>query len=107
MLCATGLGIQLLLFPDSLPDDEPSPASRFPKEPQLPKVTVTSSPQEIKAAFEAVAREQSSSNGSSAGAAGSGSSSMSQAADAGGSSGRARAGVTGSADSSSEVDVIM
>jgi hypothetical protein len=32
---------------------------------------------------------------------------MSQAADAGGSSGRARAGVTGSADSSSEVDVIM
>lgn len=48
--------MQLLLFPDSLPDDEPAPRVR--KEPALPKVTVTSSPQEIKAAFEAVAKAQ-------------------------------------------------
>jgi hypothetical protein len=82
---SAGLSIQLLLFPDSLPD-EPSPASRTPKEPQLPKVTVTSSREDIKAAFEAVARAQQSNNGV-APSRSSSSSSSSSSAQANGSSG--------------------
>jgi hypothetical protein len=71
--CA-GLSIQLLLFPNSLDDAEADAAARVrtPSAPQLPKVTVTSSPEEIRRAFEAVARTDSGSGrpvgqGSSAG----------------------------------------
>lgn len=95
-----GLGIQLLLFPDSLPDDEPGPSSRLPKEPQLPKVTVTSSPQEIKAAFEAVARSQNSSSSSIGAVA---SSSGSSSSSSGTSSPGAAAAEAAAAGSSSSV----
>lgn len=66
--------MQLLLFPDSLPDDD-MPVRREPQEPQLPKVTVTSSPDEIKAAFEAVVRAEAGKSSSSGGSVQQGSSS--------------------------------
>jgi hypothetical protein len=40
------------LFPDSLKDDEPRPAK--PEGPQLPRITVTSSPEDIRRAFNSV-----------------------------------------------------
>jgi hypothetical protein len=76
--------VQLLLFPDSLPDDD-VPVSRTSKEPQLPKVTVTSSPDDIRKAFQAVAKTSSSSPSSSLGSSSS-SGGSSQAATAAGSS---------------------
>lgn len=108
-----GLSVQLLLFPDSLPDDE-LPTSRLPKEPQLPKVTVTSSPAEIKAAFDAVAKSQGKAAGSStaapsssssllpaaAGAAAGAEAAESSSSDSKNSKGRAMAGATSSTDSS-------
>ena len=42
----------MLFFPDTLPDDAPAPAK--PSGPQLPRVTVTSSPEDIRRAFESV-----------------------------------------------------
>lgn len=46
-----GLSIQLLLFPDSIKEME-SLEDDKPKGPQLPKVGITSTPDEIRAAFE-------------------------------------------------------
>jgi hypothetical protein len=49
---AVGLAVQLLIWPDSVKDDEPRPDR--PQGPALPKVTVTSSPDEIKRAFDSL-----------------------------------------------------
>lgn len=47
-----GLSVQLLLFPDSLKDvADDDDASALPKGPQLPKVGITSKPEEMRAAF--------------------------------------------------------
>jgi hypothetical protein len=85
-LCA-GLGLQLLFFPDSLPDEDELLAARTPKGPQLPKVTVTSSTDEIRRAFESVSKTAAESNGSSSRtASSSGSATPVGAASAGGDS---------------------
>eukprot|EP00882_Tetradesmus_deserticola_P026028 GHRQ01028635.1.p6 GENE.GHRQ01028635.1~~GHRQ01028635.1.p6 ORF type:complete len:105 (+),score=43.77 GHRQ01028635.1:2731-3045(+) len=52
----TGLGLQLLFFPDSVMDEDELLAAKTPKGPQLPKVTVTSSTDDIRRAFEAVSK---------------------------------------------------
>jgi hypothetical protein len=41
----------MLFFPDSIKEDEPRPK---PTGPQMPRITVTSSPEDIRRAFEAV-----------------------------------------------------
>jgi hypothetical protein len=46
-----GLAVQLLFFPDSVKDDGDDAAPK-PTGPQLPKVKVTSSPEDIRRAFE-------------------------------------------------------
>jgi hypothetical protein len=56
LLSYAGLGLQLLFFPDSIPDEDELLAARTPKGPQLPKVTVTSSTDEIRRAFESVSK---------------------------------------------------
>jgi len=47
-----GLAVQLLIWPDSVKDDEARPER--PQGPALPKVTVTSSPDEIRRAFDSL-----------------------------------------------------
>lgn len=61
----SGLSIQLLFFPDSISDEDFAP--KQPKAPALPKVSVNSSAEDIKRAFEAVSKHGSSSNSSSVG----------------------------------------
>jgi hypothetical protein len=65
LLSHAGLGLQLLFFPDSIPDEDELMAARTPKGPQLPKVTVTSSTDEIRRAFESVSKTAAESKGSS------------------------------------------
>lgn len=47
--------MQLLLYPDSFKDEAPEEAA--PQGPQLPKVSVTSKPSELRQAFESVQRQ--------------------------------------------------
>jgi len=58
----TGLTIQWLLFPDSIKDDEEAAAARRAAAeaagPQLPKVSVTSKPDELRRAFEEAERQK-------------------------------------------------
>jgi hypothetical protein len=49
-----GLAIQLLLFPDSFDQQAPEPVA--PQGPQLPKVSITSKPSEVRQAFDSVSR---------------------------------------------------
>ena len=51
-LIVVGLAVQLLIWPDSVQDDEARPER--PQGPALPKVTVTSSPDEIRRAFDSL-----------------------------------------------------
>ena len=53
-VCA-GLSVQLLIFPDSLKKEEER-ARVATGEPQLPKVSLTSNPEEVRRAFDAAER---------------------------------------------------
>lgn len=89
----TGLGLQLLFFPDSLPDEDELLAPKIPKGPQLPKVSVTSSTDDIRRAFEAVSKGTGdSSSSSSSGAASSSSSTAATPVGAASGSGEGAAG---------------
>lgn len=48
--------MQLLLFPNSIPDEDDENSDAAPKGPQLPKVRITSSPEELRAAFNVAER---------------------------------------------------
>jgi hypothetical protein len=63
MLLPTGLSVQLLLFPDSFKNEVPEQVA--PQGPQLPKVSVTSKPSEVRQAFDSVKRSASASAASS------------------------------------------
>mmetsp|Transcript_31114 Transcript_31114/g.69136 ORF Transcript_31114/g.69136 Transcript_31114/m.69136 type:complete len:331 (-) Transcript_31114:737-1729(-) len=60
-----GLTVQMVLFPESLKDDEADRAARRAAGPQLPKVSVTSKPDEVRRAFDAAASAGKSSSSSS------------------------------------------
>uniref|UniRef100_A0A383WNS3 Uncharacterized protein n=1 Tax=Tetradesmus obliquus TaxID=3088 RepID=A0A383WNS3_TETOB len=95
----TGLGLQLLFFPDSLPDEDELLAPKIPKGPQLPKVSVTSSTDDIRRAFEAVSKGTGDSSSSSSGGAAS-SSSSTAATPVGAASGSGEGAAGSSTDSS-------
>jgi hypothetical protein len=68
-----GLGVQLLFYPDSLPDAPPPGAAdgAAPPGPQLPKVSITADPEEVRRAFDVAERMGRSAGGDGGGSGGS------------------------------------